>query len=267
MSPPSKLNPLTFFAAAGAPLRAFGFIRRQRGLWWLALLPFLINLALFSFLIWLGYTYLGAWLEGLLPAGSGWWWQALAYLLMVLLALALLALGVYLFAVVGAIVAAPFLEMLTVKTERLAPGMPPGAPPMDSGIMRDIWRVIKQSLMRLALFGLIMLPLLLLNLIPGLGGLIYSGLAWLVTSFFLALEFIDYPLDRRGLSLGQKMAYVRSMGWGWLGFGSAVLVMGLVPVLNFALLSLAAVGGTLLYLQKPLPPKSGTPPPDPPLPG
>lgn len=42
------------------------------------------------------------------------------------------------------------------------------------------------------------------------------------------------------------------MGLGWLGFGSAVLVIGLVPVVNFALLPLAAMGGTLLYLERPL---------------
>lgn len=259
----SGLNPLTFLRAAGAPLKALGFIRRHRSLWWLAALPFLVNLALFVLLFWLGYSYLDQWVQGLIPGGEGWWWQALTYLLIVLLVLALLAMGVYLFAVVGAIISAPFLELLTAKAEGLVKGVPRGAPQIDTGLARGIWRVIRQSLMRLIMFLAVMLPLLLLNLIPGLGGLIYSGLAWLVTSFFLALEFMDYPLDRRGLGLGQKIAYVRGMGLGWLGFGGAVLLMGLVPIVNFALLSLAAVGGTLLYLQKPLPapPRRGTHPP------
>lgn len=254
MRPVAKLHPLTFVHAAGAPLTAVGFIGRHRNLWWLAALPFLVNLALFGLLFWLSYTYLGQWVQGLLPGGQGWWWQALTYLLLVLLVLALLALEVYLFAVVGRIVCEPFLELLTRRTERLARNMPPGAPTVDSGLLRDVLRVIRQSLMRLLLFLAVMLPLLLINLIPGLGGLVYSALAWLVTSFFLALEFMDYPLDRRGLRLRDKMAYVRGMGLGWLGFGSAVLVIGLVPVINFTLLPLAAVGGTLLYLERPLAP-------------
>ena len=107
--------------------------------------------------------------------------------------------------------------------------------------------------MRLLIYLAVMLPLLLINLIPGLGGAVYAVAAWLVTAYFLALEFLDYPLDRRGLSLKEKSRYVRSLGLGWLGFGSAVLVIGLVPVVNFTLLPLAAMGGTLVYLERPLP--------------
>ena len=99
----------------------------------------------------------------------------------------------------------------------------------------------------------VMLPLLLINFIPGVGAAVYAVLAWLFTAYFLALEFMDYPLDRRGLSLGAKVAATCG-AWGWAGWaiGSAVLVMGLVPVVNFALLPLAAMGGTLLYLERPL---------------
>lgn len=256
MRPPDKLSPLAFARGAAAPLTALAFIWRHTQLWWLAFLPFIINLALFAVFFWFSYTHLGQWVRGLLPAGQGWWWQALIYLLLVLLFLALLALEVYLFAVVGRVVCEPFLELLTRRTERLVPDAPLGAPAHSTGLLRDLLRVVRQSILRLLLFLAVMLPLLLVNLLPGLGGLIYAALAWLVTSFFLALEFMDYPLDRRGLGLRQKLAYVRGMGLGWLGFGSAALVLGLVPLVNFALLPLAAVGGTLLYLERPLPPKA-----------
>ena len=132
--------------------------------------------------------------------------------------------------------------------------MPPGAPWTEGGLVRDVLRVLKQSLKRLLIYLAVMLPLLLVNFVPAVGAIIYAVLAWLFTAYFLALEFMDYPLDRRGLSLKEKSRYVRGMGLGWLGFGSAVLAIGLVPVVNFALLPLAAMGGTLLYLERPLPP-------------
>ena len=248
------VNPLTFLRAGGAPLRALSFLARHKRLWPLAAAPFFLNLALFALAFWLSYTYLGGWVRGLLPAGEGWWWAALLYLLLVLLVLALLALEIYLFAVVGRVISEPFLELLTRRTEALATGNPPGAGWVDSGLWRDVLRVLRQSMMRLVIYLGVMLPLLLLNFIPGLGGMVYAGLAWLVTAYFLALEFMDYPLDRRGLSLKEKSRYVRGLGLGWLGFGSAVLVIGLVPVINFTLLPLAAVGGTLVYLERPLPP-------------
>ena len=248
------VNPLTFVRAFGAPLRALKLLGAHPRLWPLAAAPLVLNLLLFGLAFWLSYTYLGAWVRGLLPGGDGWWWAALLYLLLVLVVLALLVVQIYLFAVVGSAVSAPFLELLTRRTEALAQGMPPGAPWSGGGLMRDLLRVLRQSLMRLLIYLAVMLPLLLINFIPGVGGVVYAGLAWLFTAYFLALEFLDYPLDRRGLSFKQKSRYVRGMGLGWLGFGSAVLVLGLVPVVNFALLPLAAMGGTLLYLERPLPP-------------
>lgn len=250
----SSVNPLAFVRAFGAPLRALGFLWDHKRLWPLAAAPFFLNLVLFVLAFWLSYTYLGDWVRGLLSGDGGWWWAALLYLLLVLMVLALLVVQIYFFAVVGSMLSAPFLELLTRRTETLVPGMPPGAPWAESGLAREVWRVLRQSLMRLLIYLAVMLPLLLLTFIPGVGGVVYAGLAWLFTAYFLALEFMDYPLDRRGLSLKEKSRYVRGMGLGWLGFGSAVLVLGLVPVVNFALLPLAAVGGTLLYLERPLPP-------------
>ncbi|BEQ15694.1 EI24 domain-containing protein [Desulfoferula mesophila] len=248
----ASANPLTFLRAFWSPLRGLRLLWDHKRLWPLAAAPFLLNLILFGLAFWLSYAYLGDWVRGLLPGGEGWWWAALLYVALVLLVLALLGAQIYLFAVVGRVVAEPFLEILTRRTEALAQGMPAGAPWSDAGLLRDMLRVLRQSLKRLVIYLGVMLPLLLVNLVPGVGAILYAVLAWLFTAYFLALEFMDYPLDRRGLSLQQKSRYVRGMGLGWLGFGSAVLVIGLVPVVNFALLPLAAMGGTLLYLERPL---------------
>jgi CysZ protein len=48
-----------------------------------------------------------------------------------------------------------------------------------------------------------------------------------------------------------KMGYVLRLRLTGLGFGLAVFALGVVPVVNLALLPLAAVGGTLLYLERP----------------
>jgi len=255
----SAANPLALLSAAATPLKALGLLGKNPRLWPLAAAPFLLNVLLFAVAFWLSWTYLGDWVRGLLPGGEGWWWAVLLYVLLVLMVLALLAVEIYLFAMVGRIISEPFLELLTRRTEDLALGQAARTDWTDSGIMRDMLRVLRQSLMRLAIYLAVMLPLLVINLIPGLGGAVYAVLAWLFTAYFLALEFMDYPLDRRGLSLKEKSRYVRSLGLGWLGFGSTVLIIGLVPVVNFTLLPLAAMGGTLLYLERPLPPAASRP--------
>jgi CysZ protein len=236
-------------AGVVAPLKALGFVISRPRLWWLTFTPFIINLGLFILFFWLTYTRFDAWVRSLLPVGEGWWWQLLLYLLIVLAVLLLLIVEVYLFAVLGRIIAAPFLELLTRKVETLA--RPEGQQPPEIGFWQSIWRVVIQESKRVLIYLLVMGALLLFNLIPGLGSLLYAILAWLVTSFFLAGEFLDYPLERRGYSLGAKMRYTRDLGLTGIGFGAAVFVMGLVPVLNLAFLPLAAVGGTLLFLDRP----------------
>jgi CysZ protein len=220
----------------------------QPRLWWLCLGPFLINLGLFVLFFWLGYGHLQSWVSQLVPDSQQWWWQALAWLLMLLLVLTLLLVEVYLFVVVGRVVAAPFLELLTRRVERLS-GVEGW--PREPGVLASMGRALGHGLVRLGLFGSVMLPLWLLGLfLPGLGSLVASLLAWVITCFFLAGEFLDYPLERRGLSFWGKLGYVRRLGLTALAFGAAVFVLGAVPVLNLALLPLAAVGGTLLYLER-----------------
>lgn len=250
METPVKLG-LT--AGAVAPFRALPFLLGHPRLWGLAAAPFFINLAVFILFFWFSYSRFNAWVSGLVPTGEGWWWAALFYLLASLAVVMLLAVEVLLFTVVGRIIAAPFLELLTRAAERLAlGGQVADADWAPSTVWRDMLRVLGQEAKKLALYLAAMALLLLVNLLPGLGLVIYPALSFLLTTFFLALEFLDYPLDRRGLSLARKIGYVRRLGVGWLGFGTAVFALGVVPVLNLALLPLAAVGGTLLYLKKPL---------------
>lgn len=232
-----------------APLKALGFVVSHPRLWWLTFTPFLINLGLFALFFWFTYTRFDAWVRSLLPMGEGWWWQLLFYLLIILLVLLLLIVEVYLFAVLGRIVAAPFLELLTRKVEALA--VPKADHLPEIGFLKSTWRVVVQESKRVLIYLSVMIPLLLLNFIPGLGSLLYASLAWLVTSFFLAGEFLDYPLERRGYSLSEKMRYTKKLGLTGIAFGASVFVLGLVPILNLALLPLAAVGGTLLFLERP----------------
>jgi CysZ protein len=244
----ARLLPPGPVAGLWAPVRGLGFIAGHARLWWLCLAPFLINLGLFVLGFWLTFGYFQSWVQGMLPTGEGWWWQVLLYLLMVVAVLLLLIVEVYLFAVVGRIIAAPFLEELTRRVEMLAR---PGHQPPDMGFWTSVARALSQEAKRLALYLAVMLGLLVLNLLPGLGSLAYGVLAWLATCFFLAGEFLDFPLERRGWGLMAKMGYVLRLRLTGLGFGLAVFALGVVPVVNLALLPLAAVGGTLLYLERP----------------
>ena len=247
-----------------APLRGGGFLLRRPRLWPLAIAPFLINLGLFVLFFWFSYTRFDQWVRSVVPAAEGWWWVALIYLLTALVVILLLVVEVYLFAVVGNLLACPFLELLTRRVEREAAGRLPEGGQGLRAFLAEVKRVGLQQLKKLVLYVLVLGALLLLNLVPGVGSAIYAVLAWLITCFFLVLEFVDYPLDRRQLTLKAKLAYVWNLQWTGLGLGAALFFIGVIPILNLAFLPMGAVGATLVYLENPLDIDRDPPPPPPP---
>jgi CysZ protein len=225
-------------------------IGRNPRLWPHCLAPLGINLGLFALFFWFGYDRFVQWVKPLLPSGEGWWWALAFYALAALAVVVLSLMVVLLFTVVGSLIAAPFLELLSRRVEALEAyaGVATWA---ETSLWQDARRVAGQMVKLLALYLAVMIPLWLLNLLPVVGNLLYAGLAFLVTCFFLALNFLDLPLDRRGLSLRAKLAYLRGLGLTGLAFGAAVFALGVIPVLNLAMLPLAAAGATLLYLERP----------------
>lgn len=238
--------------AAGllAPWRAISFLVANKGLWLLALAPFLLNILLFGLALWFGVFSFQRWIQTWLPTDDSWWWSLLYYLLFVLVVLAFLGLLVYLFVIVGRILAAPFLELLTRRTEAIVLGRAQN--PEAFGFWEGILRVFFQETKKMVIYLLIMAGLLVFHLVPVLGSVFYTVLAFLVTCFFLCLEFLDFPLERRGLSLKAKMAYAWRLKIGGLFFGASIMAGFLIPVLNMAFLPAAAIGGTLYYLENPV---------------
>ncbi len=248
MSPTGRFQGL--LGGLAIPRAAFSFLWSHKRLWPLVVMPLLINLALFAAVFWFSYTRFDQWVRGLIPAAEAWYWSALLYLLIVLVVALLLLVELYLFTMVGNLLACPFLEILTRRVEMAVAGGVPGGPGGAGAMLREILRVGLLQVRKLLLYLVVLAVLLVINLAPGLGALAYAVLAWLVTCFFLVLEFLDYSLDRRGLNLRQKLAYVWRLRLTGLGFGAALFVMGMIPVLNLALLPVGAVGATLLYLER-----------------
>lgn len=236
------------------PRAAFSFLWAHKRLWALAAVPLLINLALFTAIFWFSYTRFDGWVRGLIPVAEAWYWSALFYLLIALAVALLLLVEVYLFALVGNLLACPFMEILSRRVEEAVASAPPESSGGLRAVLGEIIRVGLLQIRKLLLYLAVLALLLLINLLPGVGALAYAVLAWAVTSYFLVLEFLDYPLDRRRLNLRQKLAYVWRLRFTGLGFGAALFVLGMIPVLNITLLPMGAVGATLLYLDRPLEP-------------
>lgn len=233
-----------FFLPQGLRLMFHRGVRRY------VVLPLLINFLLFTLFIVLGLDGLSALLDRLMAQVPG-WLQWLEWLLWPLLLAGTLVAGFYLTLLLAGLVAAPFNSLLA---EAVAAHLGrPGTSTTDGwqAFLATLGPSVLSELRKLAYFLLRALPLLLLFLIPGIN--LAAPMLWfLFSAWMLALEYLDYPLASQGLLFPRYRETLRRQRWLTLGFGGAVLLVSVVPLLNFLVMPAAVAGATALAVKEEL---------------
>jgi len=208
-------------------------------------IPFLINIVIFTGLVWLGINQFENLLNYYLPEGS--WLSYLRWLLWPLFAIAFLLVVFYTFTLLANLLAAPFNDLLAAKVEAMLSGCPPDEGP--SGIMAAVGPAVRSELQKLAYFLPRALPLLVLFLIPGINAL--APFVWgLFSAWSLALEYTEYPFGNNGFIFRDQRRLMKSRRLTALGFGGGVMLLMLIPVVNFAAMPAAVAGATALWVER-----------------
>jgi len=92
--------------------------------------------------------------------------------------------------------------------------------------------------------------LALVNFFPIVGAAINLSLGAVATLLFLAMEYVDYTMDRRHLGLRSKLSIIRFNLGLMLGFGCGVFVLLLIPLVNLFGIPASVAGGTMLCAQR-----------------
>jgi CysZ protein len=240
--------------------RAARLLWRERSLWPWAALPFLLNALAFGLAAALFVTHLdslAAPVERVFDVArpSAWYgWLVVGPLLLFAklvraLLLVALALAIYAtFTLVGGIIAAPFLDSLSARVERLATGREPAQEPGFAAALRRAGRSVREEAKRVAFFVASQLACIALGLIPGLQPLA-AGLSLAFSALFLPLVYTGFALDRRGVPFAARRRWVTSHALDMLGFGGVALALFLVPGLSFLSLPWLVSAGTLLVVE------------------
>ena len=239
-----KSNP---FVGAGCLIRGLRLIT-QPALRPFVLIPLLINTLIFSLLIWLGIDQFEVLLNWLLPENN--WLDFLRWLLWPLFALTLLLIIFYTFTVVANLIASPFNDVLAEKVEQLLGGTLPENSSSDwKRVVKGIAPALMGEVRKIAYFLLRVLPLLILFVIPGIN--IAAPFLWLLFSvWFLTLEYTDYPMGNHGIAFKQQLVRLKEQRLAALGFGSALTLMMMVPLLNFVAMPAAVAGATIFWHER-----------------
>lgn len=252
MQPYSELRPRNsvseFFEGVRDVWRGASFILVHPGLWLWALIPFILNILVFSALGWGLWHFAGDWLHSHLFASGGFWSNLLGWALSILIGLLFLLLLYFLFVPVASLIASPFNDVLSEKVERLYVGQSVDQGFSVKALVKSVTLGLHSSL-RLTLVSLALLAAaLLLNLLPPpLGPALWTAASAAITIRFLSLQFTSYSMDRRFYTYQQRREFLRRNRARTIGLGSMAFLIMLAPVLNALFIPVSAAAGTLLF--------------------
>lgn len=219
----------------------FGFkLLANPGLKRYAMIPLLINIIIFG----TGFYFMFSWLETLRTEFEAWlpqWLDFLSYILWPLFIISAGVIVVYLFTTITQILSSPFNAILSEKVEAQL-----GLPTATQESNLSFWQALKSAPAReiskffKSLKWLFLM--IVLSFIPGLNILVPIIAGWL-----MAIDYLDYPADNRGMSFNESLARIHEGRFNHLTFGLLVSFVSLIPIVNLFIVPAAVAGGTALW--------------------
>ena len=205
------------------------------------IIPILINILVFSGLIWLGIDQFEVFMDWMLPADS--WLDYLRWLLWPLFAIFAVLIVFYAFTAVANLIASPFNALLAEKVEVYLTGKQPSD---TTPLLKSIIPSILAELRKITYFLIRVIPLAILSIIPGVN--VAAPILWgLFNAWFLALEYGDFPMGNHGILFADQHKKLKAQRFSSLAFGGGVTLLMMIPVLNFLAMPAAVAGATAMW--------------------
>lgn len=212
-----------------------------------------------------------AWLQSLLSQVSAWattltnrlpdvspWtaqlpnWGAavLLWLIHVVLIILLLLVTGYILLQFGVLLGSPWYGKLSEELEVLKLGQ---LPPVESSLgstVQELGRAVLYELKKLVLLIGVGVPLLLLNVFPGIGTAIATLGGIVLAATLVSLDFLDAALERRRLRFREKLRFIVQTLPDSASFGLVCLGLVSIPFLNLLAIPVCVSAGTLFFCDR-----------------
>ncbi len=235
------------------PLPATGFLLAHRGIKRWAVMPLLANFIVYGLVIALAIYLLTVW-EPTFDFNSDsafavWLGNVLTKsfdaLKWVVFVPAVLVISYFTFTTVGMVIATPFNDVLSHRTEfRLTNPAAPSPTSIGYEFSTMLWSIRDAIgiLIRQVFWTVLALPFLL---VPVVG---FVPL-FLVTAWFGGVGFLDTAMSRNDLRNHHKKVVLRSRRWQILGLGVAMELLFMIPFVGLLVLPIGVIAGTMIYCQ------------------
>ena len=232
------------------PFRSLKFFFSHSVLIKYSIAPMLINLLIYGSIFILSYSWLMGSLEkwlGIENTEAGFWLKFLHTALLIIGFLLVLFICYLLFTILGNIVTAPFNEEISQRVEEIVTGTKEGH---KMGFWEDAYMSIKGEIQKLAFYLIILLFIFSLNLIPVAGSVVSSIIGVIFSSYYNALDFLDYPMTRKKMRFLDKLKVTRKGKLVTYGFGFIAFLLLFLPIVNVFMKPILVVAGTSLFYEK-----------------
>jgi len=214
------------------------------------IVPVLVNLVIFSILIYVSIQQITVLLAEILT----WlpeWLAFLEFLLWPLAVIFLLVVVTYSFSLVANFIASPFNGLLAEKVEEMLTEQNVPGPDNLVDALKDFPRAIKKELQKIAYYIPKALIAIVLTLVfsftfpPAVTFIWFALGAWM-----MSLQYCDFPMDNYQMSLEEVRQSIATERMTSLGFGASVMFATMVPVLNFLVMPAAVCGATIYWVEQ-----------------
>lgn len=217
----------------------------RKGIRPFVLVPLLINIVVFSGGIWLATAQVDNLMERLLPGWLSWLEWLLWPLFFVLIFFAVF----YTFSIIANLIAAPFNSILAERVETHLKGLPVPEFQGYKTLPAVIARTFRSEISKLLYMLKWLILLLIITVIPVVN--IIAPFAWaLYGAWMLAIEYADYPMGNHELYFNDELPALKKHRAHALGFGGALSVITLIPVVNFLAMPVGVAGGTAFWVDR-----------------
>lgn len=236
----------TPFSGISYLIAGFGLITKS-GLRRFVIIPLIINIFFFVGLFFLLRHYVGEfnhWFESLLPS----WLRWLEIILWICFFASFMLVLFYTFIAIANIISAPFNSILAEKVELYLTGKIPESRSIIENV-KDVPRIIGRQLAILIYYLPRVIVLFILFFIPIVQAI--APILWfLFNAWYLVLTFVDYPTDNHRIPIRDVRSWLKQRSWTSLSFGSGVLLMSMIPVINFFIIPAAVAGATKFWIEE-----------------
>lgn len=243
--------------------RALGYLgqgfslAKSPGLRGYVIIPMIFNVLVFGGLYYLSGHWIASWITA---ATAGWHITgtfaflngAIHFLIsaaVVLVWILLLGLFASVFTLGVQLIAAPFMGFLAEKVDIQITRRPMPDESIPAMILRTFKRELRKTWYWLWRALLILLVVLVIYFIPVVN--VFASAIWFLWSgWLMGMQYLDFAADNRQTPFTVMLERLKTKRWLVLTFGSVVLGLTMLPLVNLFIMPVAVIAGTLIWVHE-----------------